>query len=68
VQALQELHEHGVDTLAVVALDSPFAMHAWQQQLGVTPSILFLSDPKGQLLKGLGAVFEAGPLGTRGKR
>ena len=68
VQAREKLKAQGVDMIAVVSMDTPFAMHAWANQLGVTEDFLFLSDVSGQLAKSLGTTFQAGPLGLRPTR
>ena len=49
-------------------MDTPFAMAAWADSFGVDDDMLFLSDPKGMLGKALGATFDAGPFGLRGRR
>ena len=54
--------------IAVVTMDTPFAMHAWANQLGASEEFLFLSDVSGQLAKSLGTTFQAGPFGLRPTR
>ena len=68
VQARGKLKARGVDMIAVVTMDTPFAMHAWANQLGATEEFLFLSDVSGQLAKSLGTTFQAGPFGLRPSR
>ena len=67
LQAQDKLKARGIDTIAVVSMDTPFAMHAWSKQLGAD-DVLFLSDPLGHLAKALGVTFHAGPLGLRSSR
>lgn len=68
MQAQDRLKARGVDMIAVVSMDTPFAMHAWAQQLGAGPDFVFLSDVQGQLAKSLGTIFQAGAFGTRPNR
>ena len=68
MQARDELKARGVDMIAVVAMDTPFVMHAWAHQLGASKEFLFLSDVPGQLAKSLGTTFQAGPFGLRPTR
>ena len=68
MQAYDTLKARGVDTVAVVTMDTPFAMHAWAQQLGASKDFLFLSDVPGQLARSLGSTFQAGPFGVRPTR
>lgn len=68
MQARDKLKARGVDMIAVVTMDTPFAMHAWATQLGASKDFLFLSDVTGQLAKSLGTTFQAGPFGLRPTR
>ena len=68
MQAEDKLRSRGIDLIAVVSMDTPFAMRAWGKQLGAGQSFLFLSDVQGQLAKSLGTTFDAGPLGLRPTR
>ena len=67
MQAQDKLKARGVDTIAVVSMDTPFAMNAWSKQLGAD-YVQFQSDPLGHLAKALGVTFHAGPLGLRSSR
>lgn len=67
LQAQDKLKAKGVDILAVVSMDTPFAMHAWSKQLKAD-DVLFLSDPLGHLAKALDVTFHAGPFGLRSSR
>lgn len=68
MQARDKLKARGVDMIAVVTMDTPFAMHAWANQLEASKDFLFLSDINGQLAKSLGTTFQAGPFGLRPTR
>ena len=68
LQAQDRLKARGIDLIAVVTMDTPFAMQAWADQLGVGKDFLFLSDIQGQLAKSLGGTFQAGPFGLRPTR
>ena len=68
VQARDKLKARGVDMIAVVTMDTPFAMHAWANQLTATEEFVFLSDVSGQLAKSLGTTFQAGAFGLRPTR
>ena len=54
--------------MAVVSMDTSFAMHAWAEQTGAGQDFLFLSDVQGRLSKSLGTTFQAGPFGLRPTR
>lgn len=68
IQAQDKLKARGIDLIAVITMDTPFAMQAWADQLGVGKDFLFLSDIQGQLAKSLGTTFQAGPFGLRPTR
>ncbi|DBB10246.1 hypothetical protein WJX82_000090 [Trebouxia sp. C0006] len=68
MQAQDRLQARGIDLIAVITMDTPFAMQAWADQLRVGKDFLFLSDIQGQLAKSLGTTFEAGPFGLRPTR
>ena len=68
LQAQDRLKARGIDLIAVITMDTPFAMQAWADQLGAGKDFLFLSDIQGQLAKSLGTTFQAGPFGLRPTR
>ena len=70
VQNAAALKAKGVDTIALIAVNDPFVMEAWEKDQGSDGSVLLLSDHAGELTKGLGldADLSAAGLGTRGQR
>lgn len=60
----------GVDTIAVVAVNDPFVMGAWENASGADGKILFLSDADASFAKALGLTFDASGagLGVRSQR
>lgn len=60
----------GVDRIAVVAVNDPFVMRAWERASGADGKILFLSDGSGDFVKsvGLDADLSAVGFGLRSKR
>lgn len=60
----------GVDTIAVVAVNDPFVMGAWETASGATAKILFLADPDASFATALDLTFDGSPagLGVRSKR
>ncbi|KAL0036652.1 hypothetical protein WJX79_004317 [Trebouxia sp. C0005] len=68
IQAQDKMKARGIDLIAVVTMDTPFAMQAWADQFGAGKDFLFLSDIQGQMAKSLGTTFQAGPFGLRPTR
>jgi len=60
----------GVDTIAVVSVNDPFVMGAWENASGAAGKILFLSDADAGFAKALGLTFDASGagLGVRSQR
>lgn len=60
----------GVDTIAVVSVNDPFVMGAWETASGAAGKILFLSDPDASFARALGLTFDASAagLGVRSQR
>ncbi|WP_454917805.1 redoxin family protein [Xanthobacter sediminis] len=60
----------GVDTIAVVSVNDPFVMGAWETASGATGKILFLSDADASFATALGLTFDASGagLGIRSQR
>ncbi|TPX58404.1 hypothetical protein SpCBS45565_g08015 [Spizellomyces sp. 'palustris'] len=58
IEKLADLKAKGVDTVAVLAADTVFAMDAWGKHLKVGKDIIMLSDPYVELSKKLGLAFE----------
>lgn len=60
----------GVDTIAVVSVNDPFVMGAWEKASGADGKILFLADPDASFAAALDLTFDgsAAGLGVRSKR
>ena len=60
----------GVDAIAVVSVNDPFVMGAWQKASDADGKILFLADPAGEFATALDLTFDgsAAGLGLRSKR
>lgn len=60
----------GVDAIAVVAVNDPFVMGAWEKASGADGKIMFLSDPDAAFSTALDLTFDgsAAGLGVRSKR
>lgn len=60
----------GVDTIAVVAVNDPFVMGAWENATGAAGKVLFLADGDASFAKALGLTFDgsAAGLGVRSQR
>lgn len=60
----------GVDAIAVVAVNDPFVMGAWEKATGADGKITFLADPAASFASSLDLTFDgsAAGLGVRSKR
>jgi len=60
----------GVDTVACMAVNDVFVMHAWGKDRGVGDSVVMLADGNGEYAKALGLEFDgtAFGMGVRGQR
>jgi len=60
----------GVDTVACMAVNDVFVMHAWGQERGVGDSVVMLADGNGEYAKALGLEMDgtAFGMGMRGQR
>ncbi|MTI18653.1 peroxiredoxin [Rhodobacteraceae bacterium RKSG542] len=65
-----EILAKGVDMIAVVSVNDPFVMHAWEESSDTKGKIKFLSDANGELTKAVGLDIDisAVGLGVRSKR
>ncbi len=70
VSLADDIKAKGVDTIAVVAVNDPFVMGAWETASGANGKILFLADPAAEFAKSLDLTFDgsAAGLGLRSKR
>ncbi|MFG1348100.1 peroxiredoxin [Xanthobacter autotrophicus] len=60
----------GVDAIAVVSVNDPFVMGAWEKASGADGKIVFLADPDASFATALDLTFDgsAAGLGVRSKR
>ncbi|GGF44495.1 peroxiredoxin [Azorhizobium oxalatiphilum] len=65
-----DIKAKGIDTIAVVAVNDPFVMGAWEAASGADGKVLFLSDGNADFAKALDLSFDGSAvgLGTRSKR
>lgn len=65
-----EIKAKGIDTIAVVSVNDPFVMGAWEKASGADGKILFLSDGTADFATALDLTFDgsAAGLGVRSKR
>ena len=70
VARADEIKAKGIDTIAVVAVNDPFVMSAWEKASGADGKVLFLSDGNGDFAKAVDLTFDGGMagLGIRAKR
>jgi peroxiredoxin len=67
---LNDFKDHGVDTIACIAINDIFVLDAWAKNTGAEGKILFLADGNGDFTKAIGLEFDASAvgLGERSKR
>jgi len=65
-----EIKAKGIDTIAVVSVNDPFVMGAWENVSGADGKVLFLSDGNGEFATALDLTFDGSMagLGVRSKR
>lgn len=70
VKDADAIRAKGVDTIAVVSVNDPFVMGAWENASGADGKILFLADPDASFATALDLTFDASAagLGVRSKR
>ena len=70
VDQFEELKNKNVDTVACMAVNDVFVMHAWGKDRGVGENIMMLADGNGDYAKALGLEFDASGfgMGVRGQR
>ena len=67
---LNDFKDHGVDTIACIAVNDIFVLDAWAKNTGAEGKFLFLADGNGDFTKAIGLDFDASAvgLGMRSKR
>lgn len=67
---LNDFKDHGVDTIACIAVNDIFVLDAWAKNTGAEGKFLFLADGNGDFTKAIGLEFDASAvgLGERSKR
>jgi peroxiredoxin len=67
---LNDFKDHGVDTVACIAVNDIFVLDAWAKNTGAEGKILFLADGNDDFTKAIGLDFDASAvgLGMRSKR
>ena len=70
VDQFDALKEKDVDTVACLAVNDVFVMHAWGKDRGVGDNILMLADGNGEYAEALGLEMDASGfgMGMRGQR
>jgi peroxiredoxin (alkyl hydroperoxide reductase subunit C) len=70
VDAADEFAAKGVDTVACMAVNDVFVMHAWGKDRGVGQKVLMLADGNGDYTRALGLELDATGygMGMRGQR
>jgi glutaredoxin/glutathione-dependent peroxiredoxin len=70
VQLADQIRAKGVDTIACMAVNDVFVMHAWGKASGVGDKIVMLADGNGEYAKALGLELDGRKfgMGTRGQR
>ncbi len=70
VQHADEILARGVDTIACMAVNDVFVMHAWGKDQGVGDKVLMLADGNGDYAKALGLELDGRGfgMGLRGQR
>jgi peroxiredoxin len=70
VEQADELLSSGVDTIACMAVNDVFVMHAWGKDRGVGDKVIMLADGSGDYTRALGLELDATKfgMGMRGQR
>ena len=70
VDHVDEIHGRGVDTIACMAVNDVFVMHAWGAASGAAGKVLMLADGNGDYTRALGLELDATGfgMGMRGQR
>src|SRR5918994_4817654 len=54
IERADEFKQHGIDTVACVAVNDPFVLGAWAEKSGGKGKVLFLSDGNAEFTKKIG--------------
>jgi glutaredoxin/glutathione-dependent peroxiredoxin len=70
VARIDELRQHGIDTIACMAVNDVFVMSAWGKSAGADGKVLMLADGNADYARALGLEFDGSGfgMGTRSKR
>ncbi len=70
VDNVDALRNKNVDTIACMAVNDVFVMHAWGKDRGVGDNVMMLADGNGEYARALGLELDASGfgMGTRGQR
>jgi peroxiredoxin len=70
VEHAEDIRAKGVDTIACMAVNDVFVMHAWGKDRGVGDDVVMLADGNGDYVRALGLEMDASGfgMGQRGKR
>lgn len=70
ISRVDELRQHGIDTIACMAVNDVFVMSAWGKSAGADGKVTMLADGNADYARALGLELDAskGGMGTRSKR
>jgi peroxiredoxin len=70
IQKMPQILAKGVEQIVCLAMNDPFVMTAWAEQLNAPGDLVFLADGNGELSHALGILFDgsANWLGQRNQR
>jgi len=63
VRLADQLREKGVDTIACIAVNDAFVMHAWGEDQNVGDSVLMIGDGNGDFAKAVGLELDGSGIG-----
>lgn len=63
VTLAEQLQEKGVDTIACIAVNDAFVMHAWGEHQNVDGSIVMIGDGNAEFAKAVGLEFDGSGIG-----
>lgn len=63
VTLAEQLREKGVDTIACIAVNDAFVMHAWREDQNVGDSVVMIADGNGDFAKAVGLDFDGSGVG-----